>query len=92
LARRRLYPLDVPPGPNAPRYPSLNEAAENFFDLTPPKLPDLKEELPPPRPADKEERPALPPVLRLPPLAPPAPAMSAGPRLEPPPPGRAKSS
>ncbi|MCI0638224.1 MAG: TolC family protein [Gemmataceae bacterium] len=36
LGHPRLYPASVPPGPNAPRYPTQATPAENFFELSPP--------------------------------------------------------
>src|SRR5206468_4123051 len=36
LARPRLYPFSMPPGPNSPAYPTSTEPAENFFNLTSP--------------------------------------------------------
>jgi outer membrane protein TolC len=70
----KLYPRDIRPGPNQPRYPVTNEPAENIFDLEnyPRRLPaiesDLEEQpLPPPGPEllpEGDRQSARGPVLR----------------------------
>lgn len=60
LAKDRAYPRSVPPGPNANRYPSMAEPAENVFDL---KVPMKIEGPLPPVPPKKVEPPAPLPAL-----------------------------
>jgi outer membrane protein TolC len=57
LSHPAMYPARNGPMPNAERYPSSDQPADNFFQLTPPvRLPELRrdqprrEELPPPVP------------------------------------------
>lgn len=70
LSRRRCYPRDYRPGPNADRYQSTSEPAEKIFNLEVPiRLPPTKPE-PTPGPLPERER------LRLEipePIPPPAP-------------------
>jgi hypothetical protein len=40
------YPKSMPPGPNAPYYKTIDQPAENFFDLSNPAVP--QEEVPAP--------------------------------------------
>jgi outer membrane protein TolC len=42
LAKPRSYPLSLPPGMNANRYPTMSTPAENVFDLKGPTPPDSK--------------------------------------------------
>jgi len=75
----KLYPRDIRPGPNAPRYPPGDEPSENFFELDNypqrlpptgrdpgqlPPLPSRPELLPPTEPSSPSE-PQLPNSVRI---------------------------
>jgi hypothetical protein len=73
LARPRSYPAANSPGPNAERYPTMPDAAENFFDLKSPMI--RKGDLP--APAKPLELPG-PDLIPPPRLVPPGPNAKPG--------------